>query len=75
MRTWQHAKESGLTQEDGKVLVGALTYKDRTVGQVLHIFTTYLYYIHNIFTTYMTVLVGALTYKDRTVGQVCGSAI
>eukprot|EP00802_Teleaulax_amphioxeia_P006391 Tamp_06395.p1 GENE.Tamp_06395~~Tamp_06395.p1 ORF type:complete len:497 (-),score=95.88 Tamp_06395:1120-2610(-) len=31
----QHAKESGLTQEDGKVLVGALTYKDRTVGQVM----------------------------------------
>lgn len=30
-----HAKESGLTKEDGKLLKGALTFKDRTVGDVM----------------------------------------
>lgn len=30
-----HAKESGLTQEDGRLLGGALMYKDRTIGDVM----------------------------------------
>lgn len=31
----EHAKQSGLTKEDGKLLKGALTFKDRTVGDVM----------------------------------------
>ena len=30
-----HAKESGLTKEDAQLLGGALTFKDRTVGEVM----------------------------------------
>jgi len=31
----EHAKQSGLTTEDAKILGGALTFKDSTVGQVM----------------------------------------
>jgi metal transporter CNNM len=31
----KHAKESGLTREDGRLLGGALTFKDRKVGEVM----------------------------------------
>ena len=31
----EHAKQSGLTKEDGKLLKGALTFKDRVVGDVM----------------------------------------
>ena len=30
----KHAKESGLTVEDGRLLGGALTYKDRKISEV-----------------------------------------
>jgi CBS domain containing-hemolysin-like protein len=31
----EHAKASGLTHEDGKLLKGALTFKDRSVGDIM----------------------------------------
>ena len=31
----RHAKESGLTLDDGRLLAGALTYKDHTIGEVM----------------------------------------
>lgn len=31
----EHAKQSGLTKEDGKLLKGALTFKDRMLGDVM----------------------------------------
>ena len=30
-----HAAKSGLTKEDGKLLKGALTFKDRCIGDVM----------------------------------------
>jgi len=51
-----HAKKSGLTQEDGRLLKGALTFKDRTVGDVMTPLSTCYFLEESTLLTHATIM-------------------